>query len=374
MSIENLLKLFPEKRIHPADGLAVTAQVWEEAHAYHRQQQRFHDVAYHGWGIVTGLEVIASDPPDTSVYILPGVAVDPVGQIILLPQPVAYDIGDEMDGLIYLLLNYEQGRPRADDGQGQKDGPLYVHAEFSIAARTSLPNTPWVELARVNRRRRQDLFVDAPNPIRPGHNQIDLRFRHEIGAPAEVSLAVCYLGEKSATQYGLGASYLAQALNHSGRYRVAVHDDAPLGPGIESNTLIYLVGQERFELNSSQMNGLFNYVRRGQGTLFIESHDSDAESAFMNFLRTMDMTPEALKPEHRLLVYPHLFAGPPPGFEDKADSEVLVSDGVIFSTCKYGLLWQGQQRDGRPARETIRAAVEWGGNVLTYAKNRHRRR
>lgn len=374
MSIENLLKLFPEKRIKPTDGLAVTAQVWEEAHAYHRQHQRFHDIARHGWGIVTGLEVIASDPPDTSVYILPGVAADPVGQIIVLPQPVAYDIGNEMEGLIHLLLNYEEGRPRADDGQSQEDSPLYVHAEFSLTARTTLPNTPWVELARVHRRRRRDSFIDARNPAQPDHNEIDLRFRHEIGAPGEVRVATCYLGKKAARQYGLGASYLAQNLNHSGRYRVSINDDVPLAPGIETNTLIYLVGQGRFELSSGQMNGLSNYVKRGRGTLFVESENTDAESTFMDFLRTMDMAPGALESDHRLLVYPHLFVAPPPGFEVEDASKVLVSDGVIFSTCKYGLLWQGKMREGAPSREAIRSAVEWGGNILAYAQDRHRRR
>ena len=89
MSTEDLLKIFPDKWIKPVDGLAVTAEVWEEAHDHHRQGQRFHAILHHGSGVITGLEVMASDPPDTSVYILPGVAVDPAGQTIVLPQPVA---------------------------------------------------------------------------------------------------------------------------------------------------------------------------------------------------------------------------------------------------------------------------------------------
>lgn len=374
MTNKDFIQEFPVKRIKPVDGMAVTAQTWEEAHEYHRQYERFHTLLHHGWGIVTGLEVMASDPPDTAVYILPGVAVDPTGQTIVLPQPVSYDIGHEMEGLLYLLFGYEESRPRADDSRGQGDGPLYVHAEFSISAQTTLPTTPWVELARIRRRSREDPFSDAQDPAQPGPNEIDLRFRREIGAPRVVSVAVCYLGEVKDKKHGLGASYLAHALNRLGRYHVSVDDDVALAPGIEANSLIYLVGQGSFELSSSQLNGLSNHVKRGKGTLFIESIDSKGKAAFLNALKTMDMEPKALGPGHRLLVEPCLFAAPPPGFEAKDGAEVLVSEGVIFSTCNYGLLWQGQIHNGVPSREQIRSAVEWGANIVAYARDRHSRR
>jgi hypothetical protein len=372
MSLEELLQMFPSKRIKPADGMAVTAEVWEEAHDYHRQNLQFHNLFHHGSGIVTGLEVIASDPPDTSVYISPGVAVDPAGQTIVLPQPVAYDIGHEMEGLLYLLLSYGESRPRAESKGAQADNPLYVHAEFSITARKSLPTTPWVELARVVRRSRDDSFSDAQNPAQPGPNEIDLRFRREIGAAREVNVAVCYLGETTDKRHGRGVSYLAHALNRLGYYSVYVNDDVTLAPGIETNTLIYLVGQGHFELSSGQLNGLSNYVKRGKGTLFIESVGAEAEAAFSNHLAAMSMEPAILPPGHRLLVEPYLFAAPPPGFETQGKAEVLVSDGVIFSTCNYGLLWQGEIRDGVPSREQLRSAIEWGANIIAYARDRRK--
>jgi hypothetical protein len=372
MSTEDLLQTFPAKMIKPVDGMAVTAEVWEEAHEYHRQRLRFHDLLQHGSGIVTGLEVIASDPPDTSVYILPGVAVDPTGQTIVLPQPVAYEIGREMEGLLYLLLSYGESPPRAE-GSRQGDGPMYVHAEFSISARKTLPATPWVELARVRRSSREDFFLDAQNPAQPGPNEIDLRFRREVGAAREVSVAVCYLGETTDKKHGRGASYLAHALNRLGHYRVSVDGDASLAPGIEANTLIYLIGRGNFELSQGQLNGLSNYVKRGRGTLFVESDDAEAEAALSHYLAAMDMEPGVLPPDHRLLIDPYLFAAPPPGFETQGKLEVLVSDGVIFSTCNYGLLWQGEIRDGVPSREQIRSAVEWGGNIIAYARDRRRK-
>jgi len=374
----DLLQTIPTKKIKPVDGMAVTAEVWEEAHDYHQRAQRAHAMAFHGAGIVAGLEVIASDPPDTAVYILPGVAVDPLGQIIVLPQPVAYDIGHEMEGLLYLLLSYGESRPRSGESAEQRDGPMYVNAEFSIAARTTLPGAnapaPYVELARVRRGKRDDNFVDAPNPAQPGLNEIDLRFRREIGAPREINIAVCYLGEVKEKKQGRGATYLAHTLNRLGRYFVTVEDDARLAPGVEANTLIYLVGQGKFELSTGQINGLTNYVNKGKGTLFIESTDAASRTAFQGLFTAMNLKPEPLQARHCLLMDPHLFVAPPPGYEPESAPEVLIKDGVIVSAGNYGLAWQGEIKSGVPTREHLRAAAEWGENIVTYAWDRRRRK
>src|SRR5215217_7485196 len=102
MLTRDILSVFPNKRIRAIDGMAVTADVWEEAHDYHRQLNRLHTVLHHGPGIVTGLEVIASEPADNSVYLLPGLAVDSIGQTILVPEPRAYSLGNA-EGLLYLI-------------------------------------------------------------------------------------------------------------------------------------------------------------------------------------------------------------------------------------------------------------------------------
>ena len=63
MKIEELLQKYPTRRIKPVNGMAVTAEVWEEAHEYHRQSQGLQTVFSRGAGILAGLEVIAGDPP-----------------------------------------------------------------------------------------------------------------------------------------------------------------------------------------------------------------------------------------------------------------------------------------------------------------------
>lgn len=371
MNREELLKKYPVNRLKPIDGMAVTAEVWDESHEYHRQLHGFHALFGHGPGIVSGLEVIASDPPDTSVYILPGMAVDSAGQTIVLPQPVTYDVGRDMDGVLYLLLNYGESRPRSKKGgEAEAGAPLYVQTEFSITASTTLPGTPWVELARINRSNRNAAFGNAKNPALPGIDEIDLRSRREVGALPEVSIGVVYLGQVSHTKHGRGASYLAQALTRAKIYQAAVEDNVPLGPNIAANTIVYLVGEGNFELDRSSMNGLRNYIQRGMGTLLIEAVNPAGEQSFMNFFSATGLQPEPLKPGHRLLTHPNLFAAPPIGFETQENSRIMVGGGFIFTTANYGLLWQGERRTGLPTREEIRSAMEWGGNMLAYALDR----
>lgn len=373
MNIEELLNSYPLKRIKPSDGLAITAEVWEEAHEYHRHNHRYHTMLGHGPGILSGLEVIASDPPDTSIYISPGVAIDADGQPIVLPQAVAYDIGQEMEGLFYVILSYSESQPRSDEtDEDNGSGPRYIHGEFSISAHATLAEVTGVELARVRRSSRDSVLRDVTSPMRPGLDEIDLRFRREIGAPPEIKVAISYLGQHADKRHGVGLAQLAQTLTHTGHYRLQVEDDVSIGPGLVTNTLVCLVGQGQFELTAAEMTGLRNYVYRGNGTLFIESLDEAAEKAFLNFLTSKDMKPAPVAGGHRLLTQPYLFNTPPPGYEPD-NPPVEVSEGVIFSRRTYGRLWQGERRDQPASREEIRAATEWGSNLMTYALNRWRK-
>lgn len=371
MNSEQALKQFPARRIKPFDGMTITAAVWNEAHEYHRRSSELHALFSHGAGILAGLEVIASDPPDTNVYILPGIAIDQLGQIIILPQSVAYDVGREMEGVFHLVINYGESSSRNGYGGELEGAPAYVQSEFSISAQNVLPDAPGVELARIRRSSRDSILVNATDPVFPKPDEIDLRFRHEVGAPPEVKVAVSYLGSVADPRHGRGAAYLAQTLNHLGHFRVTVEDNVAVGPEIVNNTLIYLVGEGDFELSDSAMTGLHNYVHRAKGTLLIESVDQKAEASFMKILAAKNIKPEPVKAEDQLLTRPYYFAAPPAGYQVEGNPGVAVAEGVIFSTNNYGLLWQGQ-RQGRPAsREEIRAAVEWGENITTYAARRH---
>ncbi len=374
MAKDDLIRQYPTKRVSPFDGMAVTAQTWADAHEYHRLSQQIQALFGHGPGILAGLQVLASDPPDSSVYIRPGIARDPAGQIIVISEAVRYDLA-RAEGCLCLLLSYGEGRPAA--GSGAEGGANYIQAAYAVEAKPQVPEgVAVVELARIRRRDAKSPVVDAVDPLRPGLNEIDLRCRREIGAPAAqaASIAVVPLGKGDQAPHGRGASHLARALSRAGQ-RVWADDGVSLDGGLQAYTLVCLVGQGTFQLTPDEMNALYAYLQAG-GTLFIESCRRDAagaaaaDAAFSDLLGSLGIRPSPLPQDHSLLVEPYLFAAPPPGFEAAATPAVSVSDGVILSSADYGCLWQGESNGRVPSREEIRAALEWGANIVAYALNR----
>lgn len=377
MTSQDILQQFPTKRLHPYDGMAVTAGVWEEAHAYHREQQRIHARFGHGAGILTGLEVVASDPADTSVYIQPGIAFDSLGNMIAVTEPIAYDFGRTSEGLVYLLISYGESRPQHGNGQSDADGRLYVRTSFSVEASSVLPNEPVLELARIRRSSRDAALHDAADRDHPDTDELDLRYRREIGATPSTfaSIGVSYLGDEPAASHGRGADYLARALSRSDGLTVRVDDEVPLSRDLSVYTLIYLVAHGAFDLKKETLEAIYDYVQSG-GTLLLEAcrHAGDAAAAEIHFeemLESLGIEMETPAGDHPLLHEPHLFAAPPAGIIQNDDT-LQVGTGVLLSTTDYGCLWAGRyaEESKPPTREVIRTAYEWGGNIVVYALNR----
>ena len=381
VSQQDLFKQYPFRRIKPYDGMVVTSDVWDEAHTYHRQQQRYHNLLNHEPGILIGLEVIASDPPDSAVYVQPGIALDAAGQVIVLPDALAFDLG-AAQGPLYLALSYDESQPKADETgtpvEDASDVKLLVHAQYGLEAVGTPPDlaSVYVELARINRQGAEAPITNPDDWMQPALNQIDLRFRRNVGVAAQPAarLAVCYVGQASkdeARRHGVGANVLARTLR---RDRQAVWvDDAVILADADLNvyTLVYLVAQGEFQLTPDEMNGLYIYLRSG-GTVLIESCRKAAASAsadpiFLDMLASFGTTVAALPADHPLLSEPNFFAAPPVGFETDGVPGLKVGEGVIVSACDYGCLWQGERRGRAASREEIRAAHEWGSNLMAYA-------
>jgi hypothetical protein len=371
------LKSLPTKRIKAVDGMAVTADVWEEAHDFHRQQQQLHARYAHGPGVLSGLEVVASDPPDTSVYIRPGAAIDADGNTIVVAEPLSYDVAGAAEGRLYLLLTFAESRPRSENGRVQEGAPLYVHAEFGLEAVAQPVGSATVELARVQRSKRGAIVRDAADASAPAADEIDLRFRTEIGGrhAAPSSLAVVHLGG-SGGRHAAGAGYMARALRAAGK-QIWMDDGVQLTGGLSGCDLVYLVGHNGFQLSTDEMNGLYAYLQGG-GTVFAESCRRDAPAAtaadhsFDDLFSSLGLKLENVATGHNLLIEPNLFAAPPAGYETDGLPIVRAGGGVVFSAADYGCLWQGERRSGAAGRDAIRTAHEWGGNVLALAEARQR--
>jgi hypothetical protein len=376
MFTRELLGLFPRKRIRAMDGMAVTAEIWEEAHDYHRTVDRVHTLLHHGAGIVAGLEVIASDPADNSVYVLPGLAVDPIGQSILVPEPRAYDLGGA-EGALYLILTYTESRPQTANGRAGEDAPLYVYTQFTLEAVSTPPPTPYVELARVWRRGAGPI-VAAKEANHPRANEIDLRFRKEIGkqTPDPVAVGVVTLRGAEGTNHGEGMSNVAAAMRYDSEAPVWVDRGVPLTNGLARYDLLYVVGRDGFQLNNDEMTTLYHYWQEG-GSLFYEgcrraqeSGEPAADAAFVALLDSFGVQLRPVEAGHEVLRAPYLFGAPPDGFETRGTPTLRAGEGVLVSTFDYGCLWRGERR-GRPAaRSEIRNALEFGANLVTWAAAR----
>jgi len=376
MSDDKFFNEIPQSRIKPMDGLAVTAQIWEEAHNYHFQHQRMHNLLLHGSGIVSGLNVVASDPPDSSVNIYPGLAIDANGNMIVVTRPTAFHFGPAQ-GPLYLVIAYEESRPE----QQRSGGPLYISAQYGIETVSAAPRPPYIELARIVRTR-EGAISNAAAADSPLANEIDLRFRPEkerslIEQAPFALVAVCYADKNVQPDRGHGVRMLAQQLRQAGR-RVNVDDNVPIAAGLQKYDMVVLAAREAFQFSREEMNLLYAYMRGG-GTILMESclraypdGNSPVQAVFFDLANSFGIEVKEITAEHELFGGPNLFAAAPAGFETREDSAFWAGEGLLISGKDYGCLWQGQRR-GRPAsREEIRAAIEWGENLIHYAHKRRR--
>ncbi len=369
-----ILGLFPDRRIKAFDGMAVTADVWESAHEYHRNLLELHARFAHGPGIVYGLDVVAGEPPSSSVYVRPGIAVDAMGRTIVIKKPEGYDLR-HMQGIIHIILSHSESLPRADAARDD-DAPRFVHSSYAIEAVQLLPQTPYIELARV--RRTQGVVTNALNSDLPALNEIDQRQRVQMNQaePTPAQLAVVNLDGRD-LGHAVGAGYLARQINQTGMRRVVVESEAQLTPAILNATLVYLVAQEPFRLAQEQLGTLYEFYRQG-GTVFYEScrnglnREPAADASFSELMEAMGLTLQPVPEGHPLLRDPWLFAVPPDGYETQTGGRLLATDGVLFSSYDFGCIWRGQRR-GRPAaRSEIRSAMEFGENLVALAQRRRR--
>jgi hypothetical protein len=353
MNDTGAIQIFPKARIKPYDGMSITADVWAEAHDEHRKVMEAHTLNLHGYGTVCGLHVTANDPPDQYVFISAGMAVDPTGRVIVLPEPVAYDFGTAVEGELYLLLAHGER-----EVEGVQREVKYMQNEFLVAARPTLPKRPAVELARVTLSKRGASIKNAADPAHPGVEEIDLRYRPSI-EPQSKQLApvgVVFPGEKVADVMG-GWDHLNAAARLSTAYQLVV-DELPDLENLERYTLLYLAGRGRFEVGEAGINELRLYLNAGK-MVILEAFDDEGAGALMILLSQLGIGLQRAPEDSPLYRQPYLFGELPEG---PGGNQVSFGEGIIFSQGQYALGWNGRGM----ARADIRSAHEFGLNLLQY--------
>ncbi len=366
---DRVLKQLPQRRMRAVDGMAVTAAVWEEAHEYHRRYQQLAALLAVGPGVVTGLEVVASDPPDRTVYITPGVAVDREGNLIVITETIAYDIGARAEGLYRLLLHYSESRPTVTGTDS--DEPQFVKHEFELEARPISTPSDALELARFDLSGQGSAVTNPTNTTAPRNNDIDRRFRTTSGDKVveTAHVGVLYLGAHQEATHREGWQALARSINRGGALQVYIDEDVALAATLPPFTVLYLTAQQQFVLSSYELELIYSYWKNG-GHLWIEPcHRAmgrgGAATSFQDMIATFGFALTPITRTDARLHQPYLFAAPPQGYSETTET-LRVGERLLYSPFDYGCLWQGERESSTPSRDAIRAAHELGENLLAF--------
>jgi len=352
------LNSFPKRQIKPYDGMSITAAVWAEAHEEHRQTERAHNLFLHGSGIITGLEVVANDPPDKHVFISPGIAIDSGGNVIELTEPVAYDFGNTTEGTLYLLLGYGE----REIGGVQKES-RYLQSEFVVAARSTMPKRASVELGRITISDKDESINDAKDPNHPALNELDLRFRNPVGPDQKTiaRVALCKLGQGDASGFA-GWDFLGREFERNTSYKLILDQNVPITDALLGYQLAFITGGDEVQVTDEEVGILNQYLSQGN-KLILESQNDASHQAFQELLEKLNRTLDPLPGESSLLTTPHLFTSPPDGL---SGNQLMLDSQVIYSNAGYSLAWAGGSGEVQLSRSDIRTAHEWGQNMLHF--------
>ncbi len=397
MKLEEVLK-FQLKTVNPFPGLVIDADAWRDAHVYHREQLRLHYLLCHSPGIIEGLEVTAGNPPDLSLTISPGVAVDPTGNIIMVAQPQKYRIQTREKALIYLVIQYREvpAGPYQPPEGGQ---PTRIIEGYRIQERDRLPDEPFLELARIDFDPAKASIHDAANKNEPGRNEINPAFRQiarqmppavsrapepapVAPPPRQVSEAAkkvaiighAVLGKAARDLHAAGVKNLVRNLNSQEGIAYTLEENTPLDANLGRLSLLYVTGNSTFELSARESAALSGLVEAGgiimgEGCFEGRGDNRGAREFGLAFNQVASQLKSRLgvvARGHVLLSVPNLFAELPAG---AVSPGMLMQDGnLVYSGSDYACACTGGTAEHPLSREIIRSAFELMTNIVFYAQ------
>ena len=390
MNLKDILS-FEFKRVNPFPGLAIDADTWRDAHNYSRDQQRLHNLMFHNVGIVTGLEVTENDPPDMSVNIQPGAAIDTEGNTIIVRNVYHYKIQNRDKETIYLIIQFREileGPYQPPEG-GQ---PTRIIDGYRIQERDNLPEEPHLELARIELDPNEGVIRSANNRLHPATNEIDLNYRQEANQPpsqakpestAEPSHDTAipkkeiHIGQvnTNGTKDGLnlhGLRNLVRELELHYNWSVELEENVAFDDNIERFTMIYMAGGNNFSLNEEQHAALECFLK-SNGVLFAEDCGEDIPAVtgdkkngpvYDEIIDKLHIKLKNVDQDDLLLSNVNVFSEIPQGTKSGI---FLKKDNIIYSNNDYGCAWQGGYKGNPISRDAIRSSFEMGANIADYA-------
>jgi hypothetical protein len=259
----------------------------------------------------------------------------------------------------------------ADGDQREVRGRLVE--DFRLRTVSEPPEAPALEVARVQLDGTpQPAISAAPNPWRPGLNEIDLRFRSEVNAHASRPLTVAYLAIDGADvpEPDLrmqGFFHLLRELRATGL------NVAPLVPengDVPDADLLFAFGPGSARPPKPLVTGIEERLHEGSW-LFADS--SGGGDAFMKGfapllkLRRQTDAEDAGGTESAVLGARHVFGAPPAGAFDSG--AVAWGPRALISSRDYCGAWAGRRGKDPLDRQLIRDALEFGVNFGVSAAN-----
>ncbi|MBW4557869.1 MAG: DUF4159 domain-containing protein [Trichormus sp. ATA11-4-KO1] len=374
----------PLERLQIQDGLLVNAERWKRSHDYHRQRQNIHYQSLNQPGIVCGLGVsLIPAPKDVPsqyndqrwLQIQPGIAIDVVGNPIVVSQPIdfriAADITEEKPRLIYIVVSYVD--PENLQRQQVKE---FEPETFRIDEKTTPPDAMEVELCRillqsglVNLKNPQDVFY-------PGLNCLDFRHRPIARSRPSAIISVAHLETVPAQDPNSFAnlSFLLKSTANLTSTFQGAEQIARLAFPLQDITraiaydLLFTTGRQAIPLDIQELTDLKSYLDAG-GVLLIESPTDaiDRLDSILDLTEKLDTPLEDLRRldrHHPMRTQPFLFAALPT-FNQKP-IQMLIAGGIVVVIGDLSAAWGLDENLSLP-RETIRTAQELGINILHFA-------
>jgi hypothetical protein len=282
----------PLERVQVRDGLLMNAERWRRAHEYHHERQNIHYQSLNQPGIVCGLGVKLIPPPSEVIsqyrdgrwlQIQPGIAIDLVGNPIIVPEPIEFRIASENltpnPLTVYLVVSYVN-----PEKLRRKEQREIVQETFRIDEKTSPPSELEVELCRILLEPGTVAALEAPplqNPADvffPETNCLDLRYRSQVRSRAQGVVQVALVNPSSlSNETSLSnLSYLLQSVAalyptlegnlDVGRVTLQSEEKAQLS----NYDLLFLHYQQSQVLKERQWYSLKQYLEAG-GVLLVEA-------------------------------------------------------------------------------------------------------
>jgi hypothetical protein len=387
MTVPNGVTL-PLQRLNTFQGMMIDAAAWRDEHSYHREQGKLERLALHGWGIVSGLN-LAVEGDDSRIIVEAGTAIDPSGNLIVVPDPHTLRITSERKGEVHILLQVREilaGPTQVGpDGAAQ---PTRVFESYRIQAHWELPDEPFVELARVQYDPGNGRIRVATNPEEPRENDLDLRNRvnvqqpsavegvggvQQVAAAIQLSRAKPDLVAAGWDKHRPGLQLLAREIEASnGRPVHILEGTAAIADQLD---LLYITGHATLELSEAEVAGITRTLDQGglvvgEGCQAGPGGAAGAREFAVSFLALADQVERKLGKVgrgHTLLASRYVFSQPPTGA--RKSTRVLEDRGMVYCDADYGCAWEGGAPDAPLARWAIRDAHEFGVNLALHRQS-----